>query len=1345
MPTPTPEQLRLALERCAAEPIHHVGAIQPHGALVAVQDERIAFASANLADFLGVAPEAAIGGSLHGIIGETACQALKQAAGREEATPGTPVLIDLPDGPKTTLAAEIHISGDLRVVEFEPALKGARFEAMMGSVQAVLWGEVTPEGWDGYLQSVTDRMRATTGFDRVMVYRFDHRWDGEVIAESRNARFGSLLGHRFPAADIPAQARALYERTLVRALSDVDAEPVPVLPSRHQDTGAPLDMSLSLLRAMSPVHLQYLRNMGVRATLTVSLLAGGKLWGLIACHHSVPRWVPFSVRGLAGLIGNAFSLHLSEVESARRGRQRSRARDVLLNLTEAVENCEEPGKAVESLRSPILELVAADGAAMAADGQWQRFGDAPPWSLIKHLQQWLSEHRPAANRPYVTDELSAITPKAQMHGTSVAGLLAVPLDEQWRSFLFWFRNEVAQQVRWAGPPAAKQVTLDAGGARLAPRVSFDLWRETVRGRSLPWSEVQVDAAHTLSRTLAQVVFRQALKVTESTYRLLADNASDMVARCDAQGRILFASPASRNLFGLAPKAIVGCNLRDLVVEQNRLDIERAFTTVLGVGDDAQEVTITYRPQPVEPATPPRWHEIRLRCEGAHVLATIRDVTERQGLAIAAAEMRRHNEAILAGAEDGILGIGAQGVVSFANAAAVRLLGLEEGALIGEPVETVVRCLPPPEAHCNPGACTLLQALRRGEGAQGSCAHFLRQDSGENFAAEIVVAPLVEDRMADLAGASGDGAVIVIRDVTEKQRLKRELRQSHAAVENTADAIVTVDRQGRVRGVNAAIQAISGYGRNELIGQPVQQLFGDPGLHREVLRQVRRNGRWSGEVALQCASGTPRPMWGNVVVVTDDRGRTSSFVATLSNLSALRQNTEQLAFAVSHDPFTALPNRQYLEQAFLSRLTAARARGAGLAVVFFDIDQLRLVNDSHGHAMGDAVVQEMAWRLRVALPDGQLLARWGGDEFVAILDDIEGGVQASRRLGRIRAALTPPFALGGLVLLPSVSIGVALSPQDGTHAGSLISRAHSALHRAKQDGGGQIGFFSESSINASRRRLELNWALREAVEKDQLLLHYQPQFDAVDGKLVGLEALLRWQHPADGLLSPAAFLDDAQALGLIPLIGRWVRTAVCEQISAWDPVLPPGVRVAVNVMPEELDLTLSDELLALLERTGVPTTRLEIEVVEGAMDEGEAVPGILADLRRAGVQVAIDDFGTGFSSLARLRDLPIDCLKVDKQFVDGVTRESGDRAVISAIATLGHSLGAVILAEGVENDEQARALRSLGVDRFQGFRFSRPLPPKAVEDLLQAGASAPVAGEGGLQRVGALGGDAQGIP
>ncbi len=415
------------------------------------------------------------------------------------------------------------------------------------------------------------------------------------------------------------------------------------------------------------------------------------------------------------------------------------------------------------------------------------------------------------------------------------------------------------------------------------------------------------------------------------------------------------------------------------------------------------------------------------------------------------------------------------------------------------------------------------------------------------------------------------------------------------------------------------------------------------------------------------------------------------------------------------------------------------------MVFFDIDQLRLVNDSHGHAMGDAVVQEMAWRLRVALPDGQLLARWGGDEFVAILDDIEGGVQASRRLGRIRAALTPPFALGGLVLLPSVSIGVALSPQDGTHAGSLISRAHSALHRAKQDGGGQIGFFSESSINASRRRLELNWALREAVEKDQLLLHYQPQFDAVDGKLVGLEALLRWQHPADGLLSPAAFLDDAQALGLIPLIGRWVRTAVCEQISAWDPVLPPGVRVAVNVMPEELDLTLSDELLALLERTGVPTTRLEIEVVEGAMDEGEAVPGILADLRRAGVQVAIDDFGTGFSSLARLRDLPIDCLKVDKQFVDGVTRESGDRAVISAIATLGHSLGAVILAEGVENDEQARALRSLGVDRFQGFRFSRPLPPKAVEDLLQAGASAPVAGEGGLQRVGALGGDAQGIP
>jgi EAL domain-containing protein (putative c-di-GMP-specific phosphodiesterase class I) len=303
-----------------------------------------------------------------------------------------------------------------------------------------------------------------------------------------------------------------------------------------------------------------------------------------------------------------------------------------------------------------------------------------------------------------------------------------------------------------------------------------------------------------------------------------------------------------------------------------------------------------------------------------------------------------------------------------------------------------------------------------------------------------------------------------------------------------------------------------------------------------------------------------------------------------------------------------------------------------------------------------------------------------------------------------------------VFIPSITIGAAVFPDDGEQTGALISRAHAALHRAKSAGRGRFEFFNEALTENSRRRLELNWELRKAVEENQLVLFYQPQISAADGALVGLEALVRWRHPRMGLLGPGAFLDHAEELGLLPLIGRWVRAAACRQLQTWGDTLPPGVRVAINVMPEELTTGLVEELRDLLDRTAVPAERLEIEVVEGAMSRGDEVPQILESVRRMGVGVAIDDFGTGFSSLARLRDLPFDCLKIDKQFIDGVATESRDRAIVDSIGSLGRNLRVRVLAEGVEDEQQVQELCLLEVDVFQGFHFSRPLPVDELEAL-----------------------------
>jgi diguanylate cyclase (GGDEF)-like protein len=438
-----------------------------------------------------------------------------------------------------------------------------------------------------------------------------------------------------------------------------------------------------------------------------------------------------------------------------------------------------------------------------------------------------------------------------------------------------------------------------------------------------------------------------------------------------------------------------------------------------------------------------------------------------------------------------------------------------------------------------------------------------------------------------------------------------------------------------------------------------------------------------------------------------------------------QSEARLVHQATHDILTGLPNRAYVEEYVGQALRRANPHER-VALMFLDVDRFKLVNDSYGHTHGDAFLLSVAQRLRASIRPVDLVARIGGDEFVVVATGLSSDAEALELGQRARRLFTTPFQVGGAELTSSASIGVAVSDGSDAHADaeSMIRDADIAMYQAKESGRDAVAAFDESMRDRVSKRLDLERDLHHALERDELALHYQPVIDMRSGRITGFEALLRWNHPAWGLVQPLTFIPVAEETGLIVDIGAWALTEACRQMQEWRDELPRGeqMTIAVNVSARQLrNQSIVGRVQRALFESGLPREALTLELTESTlMEDPTGAPEVLGRLKALGVGLAIDDFGTGYSSLAYLRRFPVDIVKIDRAFVVDLEADSADSSLIAAIVAMSEALGVTTIAEGVESETQAAHLLSLGCTVAQGYLFSRPMPaddvPAAVERL-----------------------------
>ncbi len=565
----------------------------------------------------------------------------------------------------------------------------------------------------------------------------------------------------------------------------------------------------------------------------------------------------------------------------------------------------------------------------------------------------------------------------------------------------------------------------------------------------------------------------------------------------------------------------------------------------------------------------------------------------------------------------------------------------------------------------------------------------------------------------------------LQDITQGKLAEERLRLSAAVFENTTEGVMITDRAGHIIAVNNAFTDITGYTQEELLGKTSAVLRSgrhDEAFYSAMWGEIQENGSWQGEIWNRRKNGDIYPEWLSISTVKDEQGRVSHYVGVFSDISAMKESESRLDHLAHHDPLTGLPNRLLLNARMEHSLARARRNHSQLAVLFIDLDRFKYINDTLGHPIGDLLLQGVAQRLTACVREEDTVTRLGGDEFTILLEELADSRHASTVAQNIIASLAERFMLQGHEVYVTCSIGISLFPNDGEDITTLFKNADSALYRAKEEGRNNYQYYVEELTTRAMERLAMENSLRHAVARNELVVYYQPQVDLYSGRIIGMEALLRWRHPDLGLVSPGAFIPLAEETGLIVPIGEWVLRTACAQLKQWIDEGLPKIRVGVNLSSRQFNLKNLAEIVAgILHDTGLDPACLELELTENLiMQDAEHTVVVLERLKALGVQFSIDDFGTGYSSLSYLKRFPIDRIKIDQSFVRNITSSPEDAAVSQAIISLSHSLNLKTIAEGVETPEQQEFLRSRNCDEIQGFHFSRPVPNEEMHRMLLEG-------------------------
>jgi diguanylate cyclase (GGDEF)-like protein/PAS domain S-box-containing protein len=566
---------------------------------------------------------------------------------------------------------------------------------------------------------------------------------------------------------------------------------------------------------------------------------------------------------------------------------------------------------------------------------------------------------------------------------------------------------------------------------------------------------------------------------------------------------------------------------------------------------------------------------------------------------------------------------------------------------------------------------------------------------------------------------GLGVTAARRYLAERRRSEEALRQSEADWRLTFDSITDLvslhDRDFHIVRANRALAEFVGVTPEALVGRHCYELFHDaqePHANCPLMRTLasrRTETQEIDEPHLGCPLQiTTSPVFGV-------NGEVIAAVHVAKDITAQRRAEQRLQQLAHYDHLTHLPNRTLFFDRLTQALVHAQRHRRVVAVLFLDLDRFKVINDTLGHDTGDRLLQAVAERLRTAVREGDTVARFGGDEFALALVDVAEEHDVLQVADKLLHELGRPFGLDGRELFVTTSIGISLSPHDGTDAKTLMRHADAAMYRAKKLGRNNYQRYCPSQDAVTPRRLTLETSLRHALDQQEFLLHYQPKIETASGRVCGVEALLRWQHPEMGLIAPLEFVPLLEETGLIVPVGAWILQTACAQAKAWQLAGLVPIRVAVNLSARQFrERRLLDSVTAALRQGNLDARWLELELTETMlMEQADTTLTSLHDLSAMGIQIAIDDFGTGYSSLSYLTRFPIDTLKIDRSFVRDLTRDSDDAAIIQAIIVMARSLGLTVVAEGVESGEQFEFLRRNRCDEIQGYYFSRPLSTESL--------------------------------
>ena len=687
--------------------------------------------------------------------------------------------------------------------------------------------------------------------------------------------------------------------------------------------------------------------------------------------------------------------------------------------------------------------------------------------------------------------------------------------------------------------------------------------------------------------------------------------------------------------------------------------------------------------------------------------TVQDISERKRVeeALQQSELRYRRFA-----EDLPLGIviTRDGLIRYVNHATVKLIGYAEAELVGKP---------------------FLPLVCAGDRSWVGEMHSRRMQ-GQEVMPSYIVGMLRSDgalRRWSVQTSNTDwegrpSALGIITDITEAEKAEEALRIAAVAFESQEGMMVT-DADCVILSVNRAFSAVTGYAAEDIVGKTPRLLKSgrhDPTFYQKMWQALERDGEWQGEIWDRRKNGEIYPKSLAISAVKGTAGRVTHYVATQHDITESKKAEEKIKELAFFDVLTGLPNRVTLHEQLAQVLRLAGRSKSQFALMLIDLDNFKAINDTLGHQAGDELLIRVAERLCASVRQSDLVTRLGGDEFVIVLPNITGPADVAHVAQKVVLAISEPYQIAGKDMRTSPSIGICLYPGDASDGEDMIKKADVAMYHAKSCGRGNYQFFKEDIQAAAVARLAIEADLRVALTKQQFVLHYQPQLDLRSGRLVGVEALIRWRHPERGMISPLEFIPIAEESGLILPIGNWVLEEACKQLAAWRQGGIEHIRMSVNLAASQfVDQALPLRIQSILAATGLPAACLDLEVTESmTMKSPEGAAAMMKVLTDKQLSLSMDDFGTGYSSLAYLKLFPISTLKIDRSFVKDIETDQNDADICDVVMLLAHKLGLDVVAEGVESKAQLKYLLSIGCEKIQGYLIAKPLPAVEAEQFIR---------------------------